>query len=64
MRLDDLQSPACRGEIRYAGPRRPARERTRRAGRGRSPRRAQLAWLTVDMLKSGTRTAGMTVRVK
>ncbi|GAA2270328.1 hypothetical protein GCM10010149_09580 [Nonomuraea roseoviolacea subsp. roseoviolacea] len=24
----------------------------------------QLAWLTVDMLKSGTRTAGMTARVQ
>ncbi|GAA4949436.1 hypothetical protein GCM10023334_063000 [Nonomuraea thailandensis] len=27
-------------------------------------RRNQLAWLTVDMLKSGTRTAGMMVRWK
>ncbi|SDL00156.1 hypothetical protein [Nonomuraea jiangxiensis] len=35
------------------------------AAERRHPRRAaQLAWLTVDMLKSGTRTAGMTVRWK
>ncbi|GAA3651229.1 hypothetical protein GCM10022224_012670 [Nonomuraea antimicrobica] len=31
-------------------------------GMGRMDGRGQLAWLTVDMLKSGTRTAGITVR--
>jgi hypothetical protein len=31
---------------------------------GVSGRWGQLAWLTVDMLKSGTRTAGMIERVK
>ncbi|GII65984.1 hypothetical protein Skr01_60690 [Sphaerisporangium krabiense] len=48
-------APGGRGHAR-AGP----RGRADRAGLGRP----QLAWLTVDMLKSGTRTAGMTARVK
>ncbi len=47
--------------------------RERRAGSGSGPGRgvpavpsaaAQVAWLTVDMWKSGTRIAGMAVRVK
>ena len=49
--------PAARPRRGRADQRVPAPERAAAA-------RAQLAWLTVDMLKSGTRIGGITVRVK